>query len=1414
MTSRLLHPDFLFEVSWEVCNKVGGIHTVISTKALTLVNQMGNNFMLIGPDVYRDDRVNPEFSEDPDLLKDWRQSANEQGIRIRIGRWNIAGRPIAIIVDFSSFINRKDEIFTIFWEKYKLDSLAGQWDYIEPALFGYAAGKVIESYINYHNCYRDKVLAQFHEWMTGTGILYLKLSMPQVGTLFTTHATAVGRCLAGNGRPLYNNIGVYNAADVAKEFNIVAKQSLEELSAQHADAFTTVSEITSRECLQFLHKPVDVITPNGFEDSFVPSGEQFAIKRKQAREKLLHVARTLIKKNFSDDTFLLANSGRYEFRNKGIDLVIEALGKLNRSGELKNDIVAFILIPANHYGARKNLLRALAGEKDEIHDGNYLTHNLHDMEYDPILNRIQAVGLNNSEQDKVSIIFVPSYLNGDDGIFNVPYYDLLIGLDLTVFPSYYEPWGYTPLESVAFSVPTITTSVTGFGLWAQQKVPDMGHGACVIERNDTNDATVVIEIAAAIMKNSVLSSEDTIEARHKAFEISRLALWSNFIEFYRDAFKIALSKIEERAELIALQSPMQVSAPQAIKRPAISEAVWSAITVQSKLPEKLTPLNELANNLWWSWNYEASELFEQIDPILWRESGNNPIIILELTDYKRFRELEKNKAFLEKMNQIVAKFREYMAVKPADGSPKIAYFSMEFGLHHSVKTYSGGLGILAGDYLKEASDSAVDMVGIGILYRYGYFDQILSVSGEQQASYPRQVFSQLPIDKVLDGGGEQITVNVVFPGRNVVARVWKISVGRIPLYLLDTDFDANTELDKSITHVLYGGDLENRLKQELILGIGGIRALFGIGIEPDVFHSNEGHSAFIGMERLRRFVVEYKLSFEVAKEIVRASTLFTTHTPVPAGHDAFPEDLLRVYIPHYPERLKISWDELMSLGRFNPEDRNEKFSMSVLAANLSSEMNGVSKLHGRVSQEMFASLYKGYLPEENHIDYVTNGVHYYTWTAKPLRQLYESTFGEGFLQDQSNAEYWKKIYSVPDETLWSIKQGLRASLVIYLKDRFTASWKNRHEHPKNIVDISENLRDDVFTLGFARRFATYKRAWLLFSDLERLSRMVNNPKHPVQILFAGKAHPNDGGGQDLIKRVVQISRRQEFLGKIIFIENYEMSLAQKLVAGVDVWLNTPTRPLEASGTSGEKAVMNGTLHFSVLDGWWCEGYRPNAGWALSEKQTYDNTEFQDELDAETIYHILENEVIPSFYDRNAKGVPEKWVQFIKNSTAEIAPRFTMKRQLDDYKNKFYYKLHQRTSRMLEDDFSLAKDIALWKKMVSRRWENIDIVSACLPQSTKPIFKVGEEYDCEVVLELNKLLPEEVGVEFLMVNQVGDKKSFVHKQEFVYSKSVDGKAFYRLRLSPTKPGTFSYGIRIFPKNKMLPHRQDLSLLKWI
>ncbi|MFN8209027.1 MAG: alpha-glucan family phosphorylase [Bacteroidales bacterium] len=1410
MTSKLLSPDFLFEVSWEVCNKVGGIHTVISTKVQTLLNELGNNFMLIGPDVYREDRVNPEFTEDPELLRDWREHALTEGIRIRIGRWNIAGKPIVIIVDFTTYINRKDEIFSHFWETYKLDSISGQWDYIEPALFGYATGQVIESYVRYHHYYRDKVIAQFHEWMTGTGILYLKEKLPQVSTVFTTHATALGRSVAGNGRPLYNNLSSFNPDELAREFNILAKQSLEKLSARNADAFTVVSDITARECKQFLQKEVDVITPNGFEDSFVPSPENYMPRRMKARERLLHVASALMGYTLPENSFLLANSGRYEFRNKGIDLVIDTLGTLNKNPGLERNIVAFLLIPANHYGARKNLLRNLTGDCNDPLDGNYLTHNLHDVEYDPIMNRIRSAGLTNNVNDRVKVIFVPSYLNGDDGIFNLGYYDLLPGFDLTLFPSYYEPWGYTPLESIAFSIPTVTTSLSGFGMWVNKEVKEPDHAVYVIKRTDTNEAEVVSAMSEAVLKISQLPADEFAKAMERSREISHMALWGNFIQYYKDAYKIALTKAEDRSDLHVLIGP----SVQVQKRPAISEPTWSTLTVQSDLPDALSPLDELANNMWWSWNFEAQELFARIDPQLWEETEHNPIHLLESTDYKRFRDLEKDQSFLDHMNFVINKFHEYMLVKPAPGTPKVAYFSMEFGLHSSVKIYSGGLGILAGDYLKEASDSAADIVGVGLLYRFGYFDQVLSISGEQQAGYKRQTFSQLPLEKMVTPSGDWLTTTLVLPGRIVIARIWKVMVGRVPLYLLDTDHEGNQENDRSITHHLYGGDWENRLKQELLLGIGGIRALDALHIEPDVFHSNEGHSAFIGIERLRKYIVDTRLSFEVAKEIVRASTLFTTHTPVPAGHDAFTEDLLRVYIAHYPQRLNIKWDELMALGRFNPFDKTEKFSMSVLAANLSQEMNGVSRLHGAVSREMFAPLYKGYFPEENHIDYVTNGVHYFTWTAKEWRQVYENTFGDGFLEDQSNSEFWKKIHHLPDRQVWETKQGLKTKLIKDLEDRFLSVKTNRHEHPKHLVDIVERINDKALTIGFARRFATYKRAGLLFNDLDRLDRMVNNPNRPVQFFFAGKAHPHDGAGQDLIKRIVQISRMPQFLGKIVFIEGYDMELARKLVAGVDIWLNTPTRPLEASGTSGEKAVMNGTMHFSVLDGWWCEGYKPNAGWALSEKQVYENHEFQNELDAETIYYTLEDEIIPDYYTRNEEGVPVKWVQYIKNTISEVAPHFTMRRQLIDYQEKFYYKLQKRFHAMLEDDFSLAKDLALWKKMVLRRWENIEVISACIPDTMVPMIKVGEEHHCEVILDLNKLLPEEVGIELLMTTLNGEIKKVVHKQEFQFIRQVEGKAIYRLSINPTKPGTFNFGMRIFPKNKSLPHRQDFCLLKWI
>lgn len=1413
--STIESPDYLFETSWEVCNKVGGIHTVISTKALTLVDKLKSNFILIGPDVWRETNQNPEFQEDSQLFKSWRAHAAEEGLGVKIGRWNIAGNPIVIIVDFMTFVPQKDNIFKKFWELYKLDSLSGQWDYIEPALFGYAAGKVIESFTRYHASIRDKVVAQFHEWMTGTGILYLRHYAPQIATSFTTHATVVGRSIAGNQLPLYGKLAQYNGDISASEFNVSAKQSLEKLSAKVADVFTTVSEITSRECAQFLEKPVDIITPNGFEDSFVPKGEEFTTWRGQSRQKLLEVAGALTNQKYTGQELLVGISGRYEFKNKGIDLFIDSMGELNRSDALDRDILAFIFIPANHYGPRKDLLNVLSQAETSNTGGNILTHNLHDVDYDPIIKRIKEVGITNDPKQKVKVFFVPCYLNGNDGIFNVPYYQVLSGLDLGIFPSYYEPWGYTPLESVAFGVPTITTSLAGFGLWVRHEVGYSKEAITIIDRNDDNDAGVISQIVTRTLEFSKISPEHASYLRNKALELSHLALWQNFITYYLSAYEKALIKVKERTPQIA-EKELVEQMPHVEKYQYVSHPKWKRLLVQKNIPERLAPLEELSQNLWWCWNYEAEELFESIDPTAWVECEKNPIVFLEMISYNRLLKLESDKAFLEKMNAVYDSFKQYMAAKQERKGPKIAYFSMEYGLHSTLKIYSGGLGILAGDYLKEASDSNVNLVGIGILYRYGYFKQAISINGDQMALSEPQHFSKTPTIPLRDEQGNWKTISIVLPGRTLYARIWKVDVGRVDLYLLDTDFEDNSPQDRSITHHLYGGDWDNRFKQELLLGVGGIRALQELGVDSDIFHCNEGHAAFIGLERLHWFINQKNLTFPEAMEIVRSSTLFTTHTPVPAGHDAFEENMVRMYMAHYPDRLNINWTQFMGLGKVNPYDPNERFSMSVLAANLSQDVNGVSRIHGRVSKEIFSNMWPGYITEELSIDYVTNGVHYPTWTAKEWRQLYESKFGKDFVNNQLKKDRWDKIYEVPDKEIWRIRNNQRRKLIDFIKDRMQETSVKRYENPKHIVEVSDKLNKYTLTIGFARRFATYKRAHLLFKDLDRLSRILNNPGMPVQFLFAGKAHPADKAGQDLIKMIVEISRRPEFIGKILFLQNYDMELARHLVQGVDVWLNTPTRPLEASGTSGEKAVMNGVLHFSVLDGWWAEGYYPDAGWALPEENTYDNNDFQDELDAELIYSLLENEVAPLFYFRDDDDIPTGWVKYIKNSIAKVASNYTTTRMLRDYQVNHYDKLYDRSKRMRENDYEMAKDLSSWKKKVFRSWESIEVLSVKSPDISKESIMIGKSYLGEVVLDLNELSPEDIGVEIVIAEMITAENQIklIHKQEFNLVDLKGKIATYNVDIVPAKTGAYDLGIRIFPKHKDLPHRQDFNFVKWV
>ena len=850
-----------------------------------------------------------------------------------------------------------------------------------------------------------------------------------------------------------------------------------------------------------------------------------------------------------------------------------------------------------------------------------------------------------------------------------------------------------------------------------------------------------------------------------------------------------------------------------IKVSNVNTPNWKEVTVKSRVPAELEKLSELARNIWWAWNYEATELFRDLDPTLWKEAGQNPVLLLERMSYEKLEALSKDKVILKRMNDVYAKFRDYMDVKPDDKRPSVAYFSMEYGLNHVLKIYSGGLGVLAGDYLKEASDSNVDLCAVGFLYRYGYFTQTLSMDGQQIANYEAQNFGQLPIDRVTDADGKPLVVDVPYMDYYVHANVWRVNVGRISLYLLDTDNEMNSEFDRPITHQLYGGDWENRLKQEILLGIGGMLTLKALGIKQDIYHCNEGHAALINVQRICDYVAT-GLTFDQAIELVRASSLYTVHTPVPAGHDYFDEGLFGKYMGGYPSKMGISWDDLMDLGRNNPGDKGERFCMSVFACNTSQEVNGVSWLHGKVSQEMFSSIWKGYFPEESHVGYVTNGVHFPTWSATEWKQLYAKYFNESFLYDQSNPKIWEAIYNVPDEEIWKTRVTMKNKLVDYIRKQFRETWLKNQGDPSRIVSLLDKINPNALLIGFGRRFATYKRAHLLFTDLERLSKIVNNPDYPVQFLFTGKAHPHDGAGQGLIKRIVEISQRPEFLGKIIFLENYDMQLARRLVSGVDIWLNTPTRPLEASGTSGEKALMNGVLNFSVLDGWWLEGYREGAGWALTEKRTYQNQEHQDQLDAATIYSILETEILPLYYARNKKGYSEGWIRSVKNSIAQIAPHYTMKRQLDDYYSKFYCKEAKRFKELSANDNAKAKEIAAWKEEVVAKWDSIEIVSrdreADIAQGD---IESGKEYTITIVVD-EKGLNDAVGLELVTTYTTPEGKQHVYSVEPFSVVKKEGDLYtFQAKHSLSNAGSFKVSYRMFPKNPDLPHRQDFCYVRW-
>jgi phosphorylase/glycogen(starch) synthase len=1399
-------PDYIFETSWEICNKIGGIYTVIASKANSVTEKYGDKYITIGPDAWKDVTENPDFIPDPDLFSDWIKRAKADGLNVRAGRWNIESKPISLLIDFTPLIAQKDQIFKELWEDVKLDSISGGWDYIEPALFGYAAGKVIQNFYEYYLGPYHKVIAHFHEWMTGAGILYVEKNLPMVGTVFTTHATVLGRSIAGNGQELYDFLPSYEAKIKASELRVVSKHSLEQKAAQYADTLTTVSEITARECEQFLNRKPDVITINGFDHNFVPSPEVYQEKRGKSRKTILNVASRMIGKELPEDTFMILNSGRYEFNNKGVDIFIDAIGHL-KNRDTSKEVLAIIALPAGTIGPLPQLVDDSANEiigRDKL-----TTHLFNHMEYDPVLERIQKNEIHNTSSENTHIIFIPSYLDGRDGVFNLNYYDFLMGFDYTVFPSYYEPWGYTPLESVAFKIPTITTGFSGFGKWVNENFSPDQEAVAVLERTSSKHMELPTAIAEVI--NNYIQHNDKELVQQQALDISSEAEWSKLIENYQRAWDNALAVSDERKSKIikpSEQSGYEVEAPSYSQQPS-----WKKILVKNVFPEALEPLKELVNNIWWTWNDEATHLLNSIGK--GKGSPHNPIKRIENLSFDEMNALIADKAFMKKLTKVYGDFKAYIEKPPLENDPTVAYFSMEYGLHTSIKTYSGGLGVLAGDYLKQASDSNKNMIAFGLLYRYGYFKQQINTAGEQIAINKAQKFTQMPLTPVRDKDDKWLYINLVFPGRLVTAKIWKLMVGRIPLYLMDTDIEQNSEEDRALTHHLYGGDKEHRLKQELLLGFGGIRVIKKLGLNPKIYHSNEGHSAFIGVERTRDLIENHRLDFDEAVEVVRSSNLFTTHTPVPAGHDTFKEDLVRVYLGHYPNYLGIDWQRFIGLGKINPMDKGEEFSMSILATNLSQKINGVSKIHGDVSRDMFKNMYPGYFKPEINIGHVTNGVHYPTWTDEVWKDTYKTLFGDDFESQQYNTELWEKIYDLPDSKIWENRKAVKRKLIAGVNEQIDKGASYYQTNPKLLLRLGKNLTEDTLVIGFARRFATYKRATLIFNNLDRLADIVNQEGKKVVFLFAGKAHPRDVMGQNLIKHIIEVSRQPRFEGKIVFLENYDMALGKLLTNGVDIWLNTPTRPLEASGTSGQKAILNGALNFSVLDGWWAEGYTENAGWAIEQKRRFQDQHAQNQLDAGKIYEQLENEIIPSFFNLGTSGLPTQWIGYIKNNIAKICPHFTMQRMLDDYYSQFYGPLFSSYDTMSAEDYKNAKLLSQWKHKIHSWWNEIRIENMIIPDPNSEAMDIKNDFVAKIKLAIPGLDIEDIGIEVLFGNKNnGDQYNIRQIEQLKAIKREQDVVTFSCQFPMMYSGVLDYAFRVYPKHELLTSRMDMPLVKWL
>jgi len=1303
--------ELVFEVSWEVCNKVGGIHTVLVGKAPYAKQRFGERYILIGPYVVQG-RQNWEESNS---YSEWQAYLERRhGLRVYPGIWRVGDTQVPTwLIDFHALLGRKDEIFYELWESFGVDSLWGGWDYVEPAIFGYAAGMVIASFLEfYYGEGEVEVVAHFHEWLTGAGVLYLRRYKPAVATVFTTHATVVGR--AAEGHPITQEPDRW-----AAERGLLAKHTLERAAWQEADVTTTVSELVGEETGAYLGRLPDVITPNGWQapPTINPTlGKAFL-------QKLAHTWELPPE----EPLIWLLHSGRPELVNKGTNDLLEAIRRYQSAPLHGVKLGLLVAMPAEVEASKPHAFRRL-----------WVSHELVRAQENALYQKLRELALGQSES--VFLAYLPVYLEGRDGVVNVGYYDLLAAVDGTAFPSRYEPWGYTPQESIGVGVPTLSSLQAGYGHWMKTHVKPLSEALWLVDHKVEDAPGQILDWLYRFLQ---WAPEIRARLRREALVMATYTSWEQFFPLYVEAYEIALRKKRLR---------QWDYKPASLRRS--EEGRWGRAFFRPNLPEELSDLSRLAYNLWWSWHAPAQELFAKIDPLAW-EKYENPVWLLNHTPKSRWQTLLREQSFQTLLSQVIQSFDAYLATPLQKGKPTVLYLCLEYAFMRSLPIYSGGLGVLAADYLKELSDQAYPAYAVGLLYRYGYFEQEITAEGEQVEKQVPLRFSDLPLRPVKTPDGRWVRLEVPLGKEVVYLKVWQVEVGRLRLYLLDADLEENRGELRTLTHQLYPADSKKRLAQEVILGVGAEYLVRQLGLSYEVVHYNEGHPVFHFLAQVEREVGR-GFSLEEAIELCRARTLFTTHTPVPAGHDAFPEELMREYLGDYVEkRLGWAWEVFMEKGYMPP--RRGVFNLTAFGVWAAARVNAVSQLHAKVTQKLLKPLYPSYLAAEIPVVGITNGVHIPTWRA-PV---------------------WERA-----RRLWETHVFLKRELWQYLQRRLQgACWSERYLEAAQRF-LEEDFMD-ALVLGFARRVATYKRHRLLLES-QRMAQLFE--KYPFRLILAGKAHPADNAGKEALQALWKKSLEPPFFGKVLFIPGYDLTLARYLVQGVDVWVNLPVYGQEASGTSGMKAILNGVLHLSVPDGWWAEVDADAAGgWSipLSPDQS---PERRDPYEALSLAALLEQEVWPAFAQRDAEGLPQLWIARMEKAQAYGLAHFGTNRMAQEYITRLYQPMAERYHRLTQNEFSLLRARVERYQRLQKELPNLKVQTLRLPPFREAAQVAGEPFTVEVEIEPTDIPPEERHLEIVFEKPDG---SF-----YRFELESVGETRYRGEVVLEDPGVYHWALRFY------------------